>query len=174
MNLNDLRNCGKCTWYDKSRSVCKVFNLQTDAERDVCFSFAAEALYCPICGKEFPRKLGVVVSNNNDYCEIVCPDCSEKMGTCFTCKNNKGCLMSENPENIPPYVIKTIRQGNMIMQRQMPNDELIDKTCKNGCACNIPEEYGSGCGRSLGGTCANYQCCLEKEENERKEKENGK
>ena len=73
--------------------------------------------------------------------------------------------MSENPENIPPYVVKTIRQGNMVVQRQFPNDELIDKTCKSGCACCVPEEYGSGCSRLLSGTCANYQCCLEGEEN---------
>lgn len=172
MNLNDLRNCGKCTWYDKSRSVCRIFNLETDAEKDVCFSFASEALVCPICGREFPRKFGVVEVKDNDYCEIICKECADKMGTCFTCKHKEGCLMSENPEHIPPYVVKTIRQGNMVMQRQVPNEELINKTCKSGCACCIPEDYGSGCGRNLNSTCGNYECCLDKEENESEDKEN--
>lgn len=162
MNLN---NCGKCAWYDTSRSLCRVFGLKTDAQKDTCFSFAAEALFCPICGKEFPHKLSVIEYRNNNKYDIICQDCSAKIGTCFTCKNNKGCLMSENPENIPPYIVKTIRQGNMVVQRQVPNDELVDKTCKSGCACCISEEYGSGCGRSLNNTCGNYQYCLEENEN---------
>ena len=65
----------------------------------------------------------------------------------------EGALMEDG---LPQMVMKTIQQGIMIVQQQVPNPKRIEKYCK---VCNCwDDEYGcfkQGNGRSIP-TCRNY------------------
>ena len=87
---------------------------------------------CPLCGQ--PITSGGVYLNEYPYL-FLCNDCGVRFWTCISCKHGKTCALQENPHNLPPVVLKTFQQGNMVIQQQVINPDLVNETCRAGCRC---------------------------------------
>lgn len=88
---------------------------------------------CPMCGQ--PIQQGGVFLHEAPHL-LLCDNCGLNFWTCLSCKfSEKKCEFLANPNHLPPIITKTIRQGNMILQQQMMNPDLINETCKAGCRC---------------------------------------
>jgi hypothetical protein len=54
--------------------------------------------------------------------------------------------------------MKTERQGNMVVQSQVPNPKRIEATCAKGCPCYKLLDDGTYiCCRQLDVNCENYE-----------------
>ena len=93
---------------------------------------------CPICGQ--PIQQGGIFLHEAPYL-LLCNNCGPQFWTCFSCAFNEKCEFQANPNNLPPVVMKTIQRGNMVVQQQVINPDLINETCKAGCRCwNVETE----------------------------------
>lgn len=87
---------------------------------------------CSICKCEF--ETGGVIPHETSY--LLCNKCAQFLYTCDTCKHGADCaLKCYNQPDL--FVIKTIQQGNMILQTQVINPEVIKRVCGN-CVCESP------------------------------------
>lgn len=89
---------------------------------------------CEFCGREVPSNQIVVDVDSTERVHLVCTECIQYWDTCPTCVNGMHCAFDEDQSGIPKAVMKTVQQGNMVMQAQVRNPELIEKTCKT-CPC---------------------------------------
>lgn len=118
---------------------------------------------CDVCGTEkIPMRMAILEfdETGEHYLRKVCSRCSFLRGTCGRCTYGDDCAFFQVEDGLPQMVMKTIQQGIMIVQQQVPNPERIEKYCK---VCNCwDDEYGcfkQGNRNSIP-TCRNY---IEKE-----------
>ena len=143
------KTCGDCALY--ASGLCRMTGLTVNAETDYCSKCVFSLPTCDLCGQE---TLNVIYDvTNPDKILKVCQSCSEKSGTCATCKHGTTCDFNTNPSPTPKMVQKQIRQGSTTMITQIPNPDRIRETCQNGCKCYI-EDFG--CCRQFN-TCENYE-----------------
>ena len=93
----------------------------------------------------------------NDYL------CLEEYNAWFTgiginsifCYNflDKKCEFITNPDPMPQVVMKTVRQGNMMMQTQVKNEERVQKFCPSCCCW----DKNHGCMKEFNIGCINKQ-----------------
>lgn len=107
---------------------------------------------CDRCGREIPAN-NLVLTEQNGKMFGICGACQTLMGTCHTCVNKTVCEFETSPLQIPPVVMKEIRQGNAVIRQQIKNPDRIRETCQKGCKC-FGEEFG--CFRQINQTCGNY------------------
>lgn len=88
----------------------------------------------------------IAISRNGKKSKLLCASCLAALSTCARCKNNITCSYQSYTGPEPKIINKTIRQGNMVMQTQIPNPEVVDKTCGK-CLCNYTD---LGCMRQQG------------------------
>lgn len=148
--MADNKNkCGDCALY--ASGLCRMTGLTVNAETDYCSKCVFSLQTCDLCGQE---TLNVIYDiTNPDKILKVCQSCSEKSGTCATCKHGAHCAFNEDPSPLPKMIQKQIRQGNATMITQIPNPDRIAITCKKSCPC-FNEEFN--CCRQFN-TCENYE-----------------
>ena len=110
---------------------------------------------CQLCGRAgqgLPNLYQV-----EDKLFELCGDCLSRSGTCGTCKSATTCDFQENPIDIPPVVMREIRNENQIIRQQVENPDRIRETCQKNCEC-FSEEFG--CLRQSCGTCGKWEFYL--------------
>ena len=110
---------------------------------------------CKICGKNIDAN--AVFQYQEPYYTL-CPECARNFYTCLSCAQGLICKFKENPDHLQPVIVQTIRQGNMIVQQQTINPELVARTCKAGCKCW--HEESKTCLRQCG-VCIQYELAPE-------------
>lgn len=88
----------------------------------------------------------IAISRNGKKAKVLCASCFAALSTCAKCKNNTTCAFQSYSGPEPKIINQTIRQGNMIMQTQVPNPAIIEKTCGK-CLCSYED---LGCMRQQG------------------------
>lgn len=109
----------------------------------------AENILCDFCG----QSATIIDANDEEHTVFFCDRCFSVTKTCGACIKSTQCDFETNPSPLPKQVQKTVRQGNMVMQTVIKNEERIRETCRKNCAC-FHEDFG--CLRE-NGTCSNYE-----------------
>lgn len=117
-----IYNCQTCAL----RAYCKL--AETGQETDGCGYWTDELITCDFCGQPILKPILFY----KEY--ILCQHCFHKLDTCNNCQNSSQCAFMED-RTLPKQIKETSRQGNMVMQTMVKNPALIEKTCKQGCAC---------------------------------------
>lgn len=127
------RRCDKCALANKNNGVCNLTQLPIDLEKDQCSKFNDEPIHCVICRS---ITLHPIIECLNDNYYHLCPQCSDKVGTCATCLHNSPkCRFQTDQSALPLYTVVQERQGNAIIQKQVLNPERQKVTCALGCDC---------------------------------------
>lgn len=112
---------------------------------------------CDICGHPLPEK-AVIDESRSGEIRLICHACAQPP-MCRTCTAVSECAFATDKSCAePPYVIKQVRQGNMIAQTQIRNPKRIAATCAY-CRCYWPEGLSDGnhCLKEMGCGCNNYK-----------------
>lgn len=98
---------------------------------------------CEVCKTEnIPLRTAILEFDETGerYLRKVCSRCNSLRGTCGRCIYGYDCAFFQVEDGLPQMVMKTVQQGIMIVQQQVPNPERIEKYCK---VCNCwSEDYG--------------------------------
>ena len=95
-------------------------------------------LICRYCGTQHPNAIIEYISETET--RVICPNCYSLFNTCAACQNCH-CAFNDYQGPLPPYVMQTIRHGNMVAQQQVPNPEVVKITCMAGCDCYDTDEH---------------------------------
>ena len=136
----------KCSLIDQN-GICRLMNQKAPDDCGCPHYTPNEIPVCGLCGNPTLDGMLLVVGES---AEPICGNCKRKTGTCALCQNSTQCLFLNYDGPLPKVVMKTIQQGNMVAQTQIPNPEVISATC-HFCECWNGEE----CGRAYG-TCEKY------------------
>ena len=151
-----INKCDTCALYSKDNGICRRTSL-IEAPTHCCSHWCDTIPVCEVCGNQF-IPLSTFVLCDNQY-RTICQKCCDTLGRCPTCKYGRDCDFETNPIPIPPMVMATKQQGNMIMSSQVPNPERIKRTCAVNCKC-----YNETvCNKRCFGTCENYSFILDEE-----------
>ena len=131
--------CGNCAFWKQGGSICPFYKTSMP-EDEHCPMFAKTINECSICG-QVTLKLPILQYDGNEVLQY-CETCAEYLGACPTCTLGLQCAFEQDTSvKIPPYIMQTIRQGNMTIQQQSKNPDRIEATCKK-CPCfNSSENY---------------------------------
>lgn len=158
MSFGNCRSCGYKASYQDGSPACAKFKIAVNPEKDGCtWHIDNNAFYkCAICG--IPEDNLYIYEIETEY-HYLCPSCYSKLGNCATCNDINNCSLTKDNSK-PTYVFQTVRQGNMTLQTQVLNPELVMKHCPN-CRCAIkntdPKAAPYICGRTLSEfTCAQW------------------
>ena len=142
-----IKYCNTCQLYEKTKKVCLLSGIPME-DTDYCSKHADEVIPCDICGN--PLLGSTYVEYNGDgelrqYCER----CHQAFHTCQLCSDFRKCEFMTNPDPMPQVVMKTVQQGNMVVQTQAKNEERVQKFCLS-CGCwdenhGCMKEYNIGC-----------------------------
>lgn len=94
---------------------------------------------CFLCGNPNPEVS--IYSGDGTFIKMLCERCSYIPAQCGLCEKAKICPFETEQIDLPKVVMKTIRQGNAVMQIEIKNPERIEETCKKSCPC-FSEELG--------------------------------
>lgn len=141
--------CNSCAFKTQDGFHCSLTAWEIKPFEDSCFCHIRSITECGIChtpiiGTKYIEKI-------NDKFHILCSKCNAKMNTCELCDKGQECLFITDPSTLPKVVMKTVRQGNMVMQTQIRNPEREQIICPK-CKCWINDECQKECGR-----CINFQ-----------------
>ena len=143
------KNCANCAYYNPTQSTSVLRQAKTEAE-DFCSKYTTEPIVCATCqsyiiGSSFVEKIP------NGWIEI-CANCAKALSTCAGCKHGAYCAFEQDPSPLPKIVTQTLKQGNAIMQTQVPNPERIRLLCEK-CSCFSIED--KACNRVFS-QCGNH------------------
>lgn len=144
--------CKNCVLRDPKAPKCQLTGLEIQQGDMACARYVTHLDECGICGSKMPRGLLIDATNPADPFYI-CPQCEQKIGTCFTCEKAQQCSFESDPSTLPKVIPQTIRQGNAVMQTQIRNPERVKITCEKNCACYDKE---IGCIREESQCCNKY------------------
>ena len=144
-----IKYCSTCRLRDKQKKVCLLFGVPME-DRDYCSKHADEIILCDICGN--PLLGPTYVEDDGDekllrYCER----CHQAFQTCQLCSKMQECEFETNPDPMPKIVMKAVRQGNMMMQTQVKNEERVQKFC-HSCHCWLGDGIDA-CGKEFNVSC---------------------
>ena len=144
--------CKSCVILDKEHNACGLSNLIVDPEKDSCTQHRTEFTYCDMCRS--PIIGGSYVEVVGDKVFQYCGRCNAAIGTCATCKEVVDCRFETDTScHLPKVVMKTIRQGNMMAQTQVKNEERVKIVCPS---CNCWDEENGGCLREFSVGCSKF------------------
>jgi hypothetical protein len=135
--------CATCAIRHPQTSVCQLTGQQVSNE-DFCSKHAETIETCELCHKPTLQTLCFPAEGGYHF---LCQDCFRLLSTCRMCASGKYCAF-EADTTLPKQVMQTVRQGHMVMQTQVRNPELVNKTCKAGCKCY--DNAGQYCRREDG------------------------
>ena len=143
-----MRKCGDC-YFGSGATCARIQGLQINKEQTACplYQNRESTHTCDCCGRAI---IGVLTFDSG---ALLCEECSNSFHTCKTCRAATNCAFETDPSPIPPVIVETKRQGNMVVQQQVRNPERIAITCAKGCKCFIDGE----CVRA-NGLCSKYDC----------------
>lgn len=95
-----------------------------------CSNYRKTVHKCAHCGIILVNPILVV----DEEVHYLCDKCTKGLGTCENCRNSNLCLFEADP-NPQKMVQKRVQQGNMISVVEIPNPEIIERTCKTKCKC---------------------------------------
>ena len=153
-----MRTCGNCALMRRHNGVCPIFSKPMDANEGGCPLFTSELNICDLCGRPIVGDNAPTIRYDGDEIHVICHHCAT-VHTCGTCKKGIFCAFAEDQSCREPQVImKTERQGNMVVQSQVPNPKRIEATCAKGCPCYTLLDDGTYiCCRQLDVNCVNYE-----------------
>lgn len=99
---------------------------------------------CAFCGRQLQKHEGVLPQ---EAPIILCNQCgTQVLYRCSSCEYKLNCAFEHYDGPEPKFVTKQIRQGNMVAQTQVPNEELLKKLCLE-CSCGDYKKCfrGDGC-----------------------------
>lgn len=139
--LND-KKCGNCALWQQNNGLCPVFKMSLKEEENACPAYInSNKEPCEICGHLFISP-GFITADDKGIYHIYCDNCASEIGNCSTCINSQECSFNNDTScPLPQMVMKTIRQGNAVIQSQVPNPERIRETCQKVCPC-YSSEFG--------------------------------
>jgi hypothetical protein len=151
--MND-KTCYDCALFSKEHHACLRTRMAAQST-DHCSHWIAELPVCSLCGRQFMPPATIYYESIESEPLTLCNDCYNHRGHCKTCTAANYCDFKENTTcQLPPMVQQTMRQGNMIMTRTVPNMARVEETCKKNCKCY--DATNNCCARGNFGTCANY------------------
>lgn len=139
--------CSSCAFRAKTndgQDACRLHSSPQhlhiiDLSKDYCSSHRDEneTPICAACGQSrlIDYTLVYLECPSEKPPIILCQSCYSRINTCAFCKSSNYCDFEQNPIQIPPIVMKTIRQGPMTMQTQIRNPDRVAETCEKGCKC---------------------------------------
>ena len=131
--------CETCVLGDKNQKVCRLYGTPIEPSKDFCSKHSVDLQPCEICGR--PMLGGKLAEkDDNGVWHWFCLHCNQLLGTCQSCNKFESCKFETDPNPLPKVVMKTVRQGNMVMQTQIKNEERIKALCPT-CDC-WNEEFG--------------------------------
>lgn len=146
-----IKYCNTCRLRDKTKKVCLLFGIPME-DTDYCSKHADVIIPCDICGQALLGSTYVEYDGEGEphqYCER----CHQAFNTCQLCPSFQKCEFKTNPDPMPQVVMKTVRQGNMMMQTQVKNEKRVQKFCPSCCCWD--ENYG--CMKEFNVGCINKQ-----------------
>ena len=145
------KHCANCAYWHPQHQMCVLFKAKRNPEEDVCSSHTTNPIVCATC-KHYIIGKSFLYPTQNGYIEV-CENCVHIIPTCAGCKNSV-CEFEENPDPMPKMVMRTIRQGNAVMQASMRNPEREQKFCPS---CPCWDKNDNACNREFN-TCGSYHC----------------
>lgn len=146
--------CENCLLYSKEYQCC-IRTKTPVVPTDYCSYFTSEIIKCDVCGRAIVTPVTYYTEEDNEAITILCFSCTAGRNQCQTCKCGGYCDFKENKEcQLPPMIQQTMRQGNMIISRTVPNMARVEETCKKNCKCYNSEL--NCCSRGNFSTCGNY------------------
>lgn len=111
-------------------------------------------LVCKYCGTSHPQAIVEYISEAET--RVMCPRCYSLFNSCASCQYGN-CALESYQGPLPIWVMETVRQGNMVAQRQIPNPEVVKLTCMVGCKCYEGDDQGPiACHLRQHQICRNY------------------
>ena len=160
MNKGIFKYCGGCALRRQEDGLCAPFNKVVDEKESGCPLYTSELWACEVCGKQdLPTNL--IINPTENSIHFICGDCTQG---CRGCINSNSCAFQTDqscPE--PPFIVETVRQGNAIMQRQVPNIKRIKITCSD-CPCYSPDS-DTFCSKQQNIKCVNHKFPFEEVKN---------
>lgn len=144
--------CKDCRLANLKDLQCMLTRLPIGLKDKACANFTKELFLCEICNQQM-AKPGIMVETEQDFM-MLCSNCSQKVGFCYTCECEHLCPFEQDPSTIPKMIQKQVRQGNMQMITQVPNPERIKITCETDCKCYDKE---IGCLKKKSQCCWNWK-----------------
>lgn len=150
-----MKDCKNCLFLSDSSFCLRIqgtISFPDEVHNCPFYINKESARICRICGQS------ILASATYDSVAFLtfCPTCSAKYGTCELCKNAVTCAFEEDPNPLPKVIMKTFKQGNMVIQQQVQNPERIAETCGKLCHC-YSEEFG--CLRQYG-NCNKFETII--------------
>ena len=142
-----IKYCNTCRLYDKMQGICGLKGMKMNGEIDFCSKHTDYLKVCCICNNIMLEPGYIECSTEEPI--LMCERCHQAYNTCQMCPRFKVCEFQTNPDPMPQVVMKTIRQGNAVMQIQVKNEERVKKFCPS-CECwdenhGCMKEYNIGC-----------------------------
>ena len=146
-----IKYCETCRFHDKLKKICLISGIPME-DTDFCSKHAKEFKVCNICRGAI---VGNVYYDHNAEGELIqyCERCHQTFQTCQLCPSFQKCEFMTNPDSMPKVVTKTVRQGTMIMQAQVKNEEREKKFCPSCCCW----DENHGCMKEFNIGCINQQ-----------------
>ena len=116
----------KCSLID-AQGNCLILNGPAIEGCKCPYYQITEIQKCKICGKAALKMPLNEIKEHN--WEPICDECRNKFSTCAACTQIGYCAFQQDPSPIPPTIMQTIRQGPVVMQKEVPNPERIKITC---------------------------------------------
>lgn len=146
-----IKFCNTCACCDKIKEMCLYYGTHIDIAKDFCSKHADSLEFCDICGKPIVTSSFLQQDDEGNWVKI-CNQCNNLLNTCQLCTCAHVCEFETNPDPMPKTIVKTIQQGNMVMQTQIKNPDRIAKFCY-GCPCWMGDGIDA-CGKEF-----NIGCC---------------
>jgi hypothetical protein len=152
------KTCATCAVLDTDTKKCRLNGKEVNIDVDVCMEHTKFLIDCEVCGQTILPKQAIFLMkpNSADY-TLGCPNCFEVLRTCQGCVKGTQCAFETDPNPMPKVVIKTVKQGNMVAQTQVRNEEREKLFCYN-CGCWDAED--KICNRTDSLCCGNFQSIL--------------
>ena len=150
-----MSKCDTCALNKLQGGACPVFNADMTG-KDGCPMYQYELQTCDLCGNVIVGTVFLEHDDNMDWHRL-CQSCINA-SPCKTCVHQY-CAFQQNQEcKEPPYVMREVRQGNMIAQTQVMNPKRVEATCRQGCPCFNEDGLDTGefCGRQNEWGCNKY------------------
>jgi hypothetical protein len=129
------RTCRRQGTFRDGSPGCAKFNIKVNPEEDFCAWHDSEDT--PICA--FCEETeGLLLINFYDNWHYICQNHFSVLYTCQTCDWSAQCGFHNDP-NGQPYIVQQVRQGNMIIQQQVKNPEMISQHCTT-CHCSFGDK----------------------------------
>lgn len=152
MNINHCGSCGLYRSIQKNQNKICIIDHQPHEPDYYCGNHTNQPTICDMCGCIILDRRGIITKNKTDNFILICEDCYNTLGTCGTCTQD--CSL-EKDNTMPRTVMKTVRQGNMTMQTQVLNPDLVAKHCPS-CKCYRNNQ----CLRQKGSSCDKYESVI--------------